>query len=101
MVVEWSSSSHSRVATNPTIRYRPRFRVWVGAVGSPRRKCQSERLVRLKRIEPGPNPVIAEDLSNHRGVWRITRGNREGRYYAVVRRSSYVNYQGTSIPCLQ
>lgn len=91
---------HSSVGTNVTIRYRPRLRRWEGAIGSPIARCQRGRTVLLKRaLRDHRDPVAGADLSDRNGIWRITKGHRAGRYYAIARYKEFTNAAGDTVRC--
>lgn len=54
-----------------------------GAFASPHR-CEARRPIRVERILPGPNRLVARDRSDGGGEWRTTFGAKAGRYRAVA-----------------
>lgn len=88
------------VAANLTIRYAPRVEVFKGAVSSSMEMCLDQRKVVLKRVRPGRNATLGEDLTNSDGIWRIPWDARRGRYYAVMPRAIRVSEQDQEMRCL-
>lgn len=94
------TDNHGYFATNITIHYRQRLSLWEGEVGAPHVRCQRGRTVRLKRALRGyRDPVVGEDVSNHAGDWRITTGNRAGRYYVATPDKYFANAAGDTVRC--
>ena len=94
------TDDHGYFATNITIHYRQRLRLWEGEVGAPHVRCQRGRAVRLKRALRGyRDPVVGEDISSDAGEWRITTGNRPGRYYVTTPDKYFTNTTGDTVRC--
>lgn len=88
-----------RVATNLTIRYDAEANAFKGAAGSSRKRCQRGRLVRVKKIVPGPNRTIGRDRTNKFGNWRVDKRRVNGRYYAVVTKKKFTLPSGDILVC--
>ena len=87
-------------ASELSIRYRARIEVFAGALASSRRICQRERRVLLKKIRPGRDPILGEDLTGTYGNWDIPWDARSGRYYARVHGRTVIDNSGNPITCL-
>lgn len=90
-----------RFESNISIRYNraARPRAFKGKVGSPRAECKAGRLVRLKKVVPGPNRTVGQDTTNENGNWRVVKRRARGRFYAVVRAQSKVSASGATLVC--
>ena len=55
-----------------------------GAVGDPSERCMYQRSVKLKKVRPGPDRVVARFHTDSAGEFRRSRPGSAGRYYAVA-----------------
>ena len=83
------------------IRYVKRKRLFKGLVKSEEARCESGRRVTLKKRRPGRDRVLGRDRSDAGGRWVIKQRARQGRYYAVVKRKSFLAADGTTVNCLR
>jgi hypothetical protein len=88
--VEKQVSRVPRRRSTVSIRHRGRPHRFVGSVNPNANVCDSNRLVRVRRVRPGRDPVIGRDRTNNRGRYRVLhrRTNRRFRYYAQIRRNA-------------
>jgi hypothetical protein len=78
-----------------TIRYsvihgRARF---LGQLQTRVEECAPDREIVLKKPRPGPDLVVASDLTDDAGIWRIPFPDASGRFYA---RSPVKRYENVS-----
>lgn len=80
-----------------TIRYDPpRF---LGRMFDEEPRCQAHRMVRVKRVRPGPDRLIGRDRTDRRGNWEVPHTNARGRFYATARRAErYDGKQAIACP---
>jgi hypothetical protein len=79
-----------RIRSTVNIRHRTGPHRFVGRVNSQDSACESGRLVRVRRVRPGRDPVIGSDTTNANGRYRVNhrRTQRRFRYYAQLRRNN-------------
>lgn len=66
-----------------SIRYDPpRF---FGRLFAAEPRCQLRRLVRVKKVRPGPDRLIGRARTDRRGNWEVPHANARGRFYATAR----------------
>jgi len=94
----YSGAASSCLASGVTIRYTgDRF---TGAVAHARDECVIWRLVKLKKVLPGPNRTLGRDYTGSRGIWRIDAfPDPHGRFYAVAPETTVTDEDGTEVVC--
>jgi hypothetical protein len=84
-----------RGATDPGDRV-----IIFGRLKSPRPVCRSSKLVRLMRVRPGPDKVLARDWTDAEGDYRFVRHpSRDQTVYTRFSGTFFSNY-GHSHRCL-
>lgn len=87
-------------ATEVSIRYRERVEIFAGGIGSSLEACQRGRRVLLKRVRPGRDPILGEDITGAYGNWYIPWDARRGRYYAKATKTTAADSSGATVTCL-
>jgi hypothetical protein len=89
------------VCARPSLyaRYRRDDRVFKGGILADRVGCRTDRLVLVKRLQRGPNEVVARARARADGRWRVRRTVPEGSYIAVAPRWTYVTPEGDEPGC--
>lgn len=76
------------IDTHVTIDYGNIAKVFVrefsGKVQSPEDACKKDRKVRLYKLQPGPDDLVAKTDSKDNGRWAIGNDIAEGRHYVKV-----------------
>lgn len=67
----------------------------VGRVKSKSSSCRSREKVRVLRVKPGKDKVVAKKRSTKRGRFKVKLGRQQGRFYAVLKKS----YPGGQVQC--
>lgn len=63
------------------------FDTFDGEVNSNTNACERNRQVKVKRVEPGKDPVFGTDISDAQGEWEVSNGFAPpGDYYATVKK---------------
>ena len=57
-----------------------------GRVKSDRASCKMQRKVQVWKDVDGPDKFVGDKRTNDNGVWRMSRPDAKGRFYAVVKR---------------
>jgi hypothetical protein len=72
----------------------PRERIIIfGKIHSGRLFCRNNRVVRLFRVRPGPDRLLATDRSDREGEYAFAlRPRRDRRVYTRIGRLSFTNY---------
>lgn len=86
-----------KVVSNLSMRYSAgAFR---GKVGAARTTCKRDRKIVVRKLRPGPNPVVGRTKTNRFGNWKLRRPNAGGRFYGVAKRQAFTNAAGDKIVC--
>lgn len=81
-----------------TIRHAPERSLFAGRVDSHMRWCERNRVVVLRKVAEGPDPVIGRTKTDSEGRWRIEAAPRSGRFYAMARsKDRYYGIDGHDI----
>lgn len=56
-----------------------------GVIQSKAERCERDRYLFIKRIVPGPNHFVGDDITSYRGGWSVDV-NRAGHYAIRVNR---------------
>lgn len=79
------------VDTHVTIDYGNIAKVFThefsGKVQSPEDACKKGRKVRLYKLQPGPDDLVAKTDSKDNGRWAIGNDIAEGRHYVKVKKA--------------
>ena len=75
---------------------RPTEQGFKGKVQSPRRRCETNRQIKLKKRGEG---VVAKTNTRDDARWKIRRPNAEGRFRVIVMPKTYENAQGEEFLC--
>jgi hypothetical protein len=83
-----ASAAADTVDTHVTIGYGNIAKVFThefsGKVQSPEDACKKDRKVRLYKLQPGPDDLVAKTDSKDNGRWAIGNDIAEGRHYVKV-----------------
>lgn len=81
-----------------TISYSDRHGIFSGRVSSVS-KCESRRVVALRRVRKGADPFVFKDVTDSAGRWKIDESRANGRYYAKVSKRVFTEEDGTEVTC--
>ena len=82
-------SGCSRYPRSLTLKRRLAADLWVGRMRSKSHYCRVGERVRLYRLRPGPDRLLAGPRTRESGRWRADGNLEPGRYEAVAARSVY------------
>ena len=83
-----------------TIAYRAgRVDAFNGKVGSDEPMCKRARDVTIKKVKKGNDATVGKGATNARGVYKIPERNANGKFYALVAKSTTENDDGASVTC--
>jgi hypothetical protein len=85
-----------KIATNLTIRYDKDAHAFKGSVGSSKKKCQTGRLVTLKKRHAGGQ---GSDSSNRKGNYLINKRKASGKFFTKVSKKVFTAKNGDTIVC--
>jgi hypothetical protein len=80
-------------------QYNPRYDVFKGGVMEHRDRCRAHRVLLVRRLRPGWNPIVARARADRDGRWRVREEVGAGGYVAVAPRSTYVTPEGDEPSC--
>lgn len=92
-----------RFNTSLTFRYDrngnpPAFK---GQVISDRKECTQRRMVKIRRVKKGRDPVVAKDRSNNKGNYvAVKKHIRRGKYYSRTPKVVKTSASGATLVCL-
>ncbi|HEV3473314.1 MAG TPA: hypothetical protein VG408_08970, partial [Actinomycetota bacterium] len=86
--------------TKVTLTYRSRDSRFQGTVASPSARCERGREVVLKKKRPGKDRIVALDITDRTGRWKVGGFvDPEGAYYAVAKTKGFVTNDGDLQSC--
>ena len=81
---------------NSFVNGRPTPRGFKGRVASPRRRCETNRRIKVRKQGEG---VIAKANTGDDAKWKVRRPNAQGRFRIVVLPKTFENAQGEEFLC--
>jgi hypothetical protein len=87
----------TRVATNLSLKYdKPAFK---GAASSSQKRCETRRVIQLKKKKPGKDVTVGTARTNNKGKYNIKKRKAKGTYYTVAPAKRFTKRDGSVVVC--